>query len=234
MRRTCFTIFGIVLLAHPLLGQCRAEVAGTVVDESGAPIEGALVSLKGQAPTGGSVHLRYFKTNEDGAFDASLDLKVPGRAPGNYWVYAKKEEAGYPDNLAAFYVGVDSKPPQITLDCGLHIADVVVEIGPKSAYISRINVIDAATGALVENPRITLRRVHAPFPGPSPDIFSLSTNAYLRELNPGYRGIPIPSNTQISYQISAPGYTTSEPRTIQVAPSKSVEISVKLQKSVNP
>ena len=233
MRKAYLAVLGIALTAHPMLGQCRAEITGRVVDELGAPVSGALVSLLGEA-AGGPISRHFYKTNEDGAFDASLDLKVSGRAAGNYWVYAKKEEAGYPDNLAAFYVGADSKPPQVTLDCGSHIADVVVEVGPKSAYISRINAIDAATGTPVENPRITLRRVHAPFPGPSPEIFSLSTNAYVRDLSPGYRGIPMPSNTEISYQISASGYITSEPRTIQAAPSKSVEISVKLQKSANP
>lgn len=219
------------LASHPLLGQCRAEVAGKVVDESGVPVPGALVRLEGQAPTGGSVHLRYFKTNEDGAFNASLDLEAPGKAPGIYVVFAKKEEAGYPDELFAFYL--ISEPPQVDLDCGSHIADVVVQLGPKCGYITRIDVVDAATGAPI-NGGITLRRSHPPLWAPHPDAFQMSSNAPLHEVGPSYPGLPIPSNTQISYQISAPGYTTSEPRTIQVAPSKSVEISVKLQKSVNP
>lgn len=225
MRRACFTIFGIVLLAHPLLGQCRAEVVGKVVDESGVPVPGILVSFLGKV-FGGPISRNFYTTNEEGIFDASLELTDPGRPPGRYWVYAKNEEAGYPDNLGAFYD--DTEPPQVDLDCGSHIADVVVQLGPKCGYISHIEVVDAATGTPIKNPRITLRRVHPPFTGPSPDVFSLAAGADLLEVSPTYRGISIPANTAISYQISAPGYTTSEPRTIQVAPSKSVAISVKL------
>jgi len=232
MRGACFTFLGIVLLAHPLPGQCRAGIAGTVVDESGAPIGGALVGLEAQAPNGGPVALRYFKTNEYGVFSASLDLGASGHLPGRYWVLAKKEDSDYPDNLGAFYE--DSAPPQVDLDCGSHIADVVVQLGPKCGYITRIDIVDAATGALIKNGTITLRRVHPPLWAPHPEVFWMSSNAPLHEVGPGYPGLPIPSNTEISYEISAAGYTTSEPRTIQVPPSKSVEISVKLQKSANP
>ena len=221
MRRTCFTIFGIVLLAHPLLGQCRAEVAGTVVNESGAPIEGALVSLKAQAPTGGPLALRYFKTNEDGVFNASLDLD-PGRPPGLYRVMAKKEEAGYPEEVFAFYL--NSEPLQVDLDCGSHISDVLVQLGPKCGYITRIDIVDAATGALIKNGTITLRRVHPPLWAPHPEVFWMSSNAPLHEVGPGYPGLPIPANTEISTRFPPLGTPTSEPRTIQVAPSKSVEI----------
>ena len=60
---------------------------------------------------------------------------------------------------------------------------------------------------------------------------SLSRSTRLQEVSSADPGFPIPSNTQISYQVSAVGYVTSAPKMIQIAPSKIVAISAKLQRS---
>ena len=170
-----------VKLAHGPVGQCRAQVTGKVVDESGASVSGALVGLLPAHLPDKPIDQQFFKTNEDGAFSASLSLDAPGTAPGPYWVLAKKEEAGYPDNVGTFYD--DSQPPQVELlGCGASISDVVVDLGPKSAYISGVNVADAATGTTIEGALITLRRVHPPFSGPPPDVSRMSQSAHLFEV----------------------------------------------------
>ena len=74
-------------------------------------------------------------------FKAALELT----APGLYWVLAKKEDSGYPDNTFAFYVYFE--PPQVELDCGSSVSGIVVKLSCEARYISRINVVDAVTGS---------------------------------------------------------------------------------------
>jgi hypothetical protein len=232
MRKVCFTILGLVLMSHQLLGQCRADIAGKVVDASGTPIRGALVSFLGSTKSVGAYARRLYETNENGEFKASLQLNAEGSdAPGLYWVLAKKEDSGYPDNITTFYT--EHEPPQVELDCGSNITGFVVKLGTKCAYITRINVVDAVTGAPIENASITFSR-HPMIARLSQIACTLGTSAQLPEVSSTYPGLPIPSNTEVSYQVSASGYVTSALQTIQLAPLQSAEITVKLQRSTNP
>ncbi|MES2219760.1 MAG: hypothetical protein V4587_02200, partial [Acidobacteriota bacterium] len=102
--------------------------------------------------------------------------------------------------------------------------------GLKSAYITRIKVVDVTTGDPIETASITFRRVKPPFRGFSPAVFSITSSATLMPTGSNYRGFPIPSNTDISYAVSAPGYGMSKPQIIRLAPSKTAQISVQLQR----
>jgi hypothetical protein len=192
----------------------------------GKPVVGALVSFlqKTEGRGKGKLTRRFYETDESGSFHAALDLS----SPGSYWVLAKKEGSGYPETILAFYE--DYEPPLVALHCGAMVSGTVVKLGSKSAYITAIQVLDAVTGNPIENASITFRRVHPPFRGVSNAEFSITTSATSMHSGPGYSGFPIPSNADISYEISAPGYKTSKPQIMHLTPSNIAEISVKLEK----
>lgn len=224
MRRAHYAILGLLLASHPLFGQCQADVSGRVINEEGKPVAGAQVSFPGKEARG-ILALGYYPTDKSGSFHAVLSLS----APGLYWVLAKKLDSGYPNMNAAFYD--NHKPPLVMLHCGAKVSGIVVNLGSKSAYITQIKVVDATTGDPIENASITFRRVKPPFRGFSPTVFSITSSATLMPTGSNYLGFPIPSNADISYAISAPGYETSQPQIIRLAPAKTAEISVRLQRS---
>lgn len=175
----------------------------------------------------GNLTRRFYGTDASGSFHAALDLS----SSGSYWVLAKKEESDYPETILAFYA--DYEPPLVALHCGAAVSGIVVRLGSKSAYITHAEVLDAVTARPIENASITFRRVHPPFRGVSSAQFSITTSATSMNAGPGYPGFPIPSNADISYEISAPGYKTSAPHILHLAPLKTAEISVKLVRSAS-
>lgn len=139
--------------------ECRANLSGKVIDETGKSIASALVSLSEERDTDLHKATRFFPTDVSGHFSADVD--VPNAA--KYWVLAKKEESGYPDTRLAFYD--NREPPKVLLGCKSSVSGLVVMIGPKAAYIARISVLDGESGTAVPNASITLRRLDTPIPG---------------------------------------------------------------------
>jgi hypothetical protein len=70
-------------------------ITGTVINEKGEPVNEALVNASDGQPTIGAI--RYFLTDQKEHF------VIDRLAWGQYRVFAKKEEAGYPDIGFAFY-----------------------------------------------------------------------------------------------------------------------------------
>ncbi|MGB6193254.1 MAG: carboxypeptidase-like regulatory domain-containing protein [Terracidiphilus sp.] len=208
-----------------LYAECRAHIAGRVIDETGKPVSEAQVSLFENR--GGLSHkaVRYFPTDSNGTFNAEIDLTEAAQ----YWIIAKKEAAGYPDTTLAFY---DNREPlKLTLNCHASISGVIVTLGPKAAYITRITITDKRNGEPVSNASITLRRLKSPIPELPLERFSISTSATLMKPGAGYLGLPVPSNVDVAYQISAPGFRSSLPEILHLSPLKMTTVSVSLDRS---
>jgi hypothetical protein len=201
------------------MGQCKATVSGTVINESGNSVPGASVTVVDEI---GDRGLRktfvHHDTARDGTFNFSIDLVGPGKV----WLYAKKEDDGYPNAIIALYNERDDPP--ITLDCGDYRSGVLIKVGPKVGYIGTITVADATTGKPIDRASITIRRVVPKLPRLA------SVDNYIKT-NTSYSNIAIPSNVDISYELSAPGYVTSARKTVNVRPLGKVNISERLRPS---
>jgi len=231
MERSHLVIVGLLVAVGCLstasrsVAQCRGSVDGKVVDDSGNPVAGALVSLSAHKQLLSHKAVKFSKTEDEGSFHATFDLA----GPGSYWVLAKKEEDGHPDTRMAFYN--DVYPQLVVLDCGATVSGVIVELGPKAAHITRISVYDVDTGKAIENATITMRRSSSPVRKSPSEVVSISTSTVLMSPSPSYLGLAIPANVDITYQINAPGYAPSSERSLHLAPSQQTELNVVLRRA---
>ncbi|MGA2891184.1 MAG: carboxypeptidase-like regulatory domain-containing protein [Terracidiphilus sp.] len=228
MRRIPVVIFGCLLAAHSLLGQCYATVEGNVVDESGAPVAGAQVSFLEHGKVFTSKAAVYYETNSKGTFHAEMNLA----GAQSYWILAKKEEAGYPDTLAAFYN--EHEGQLVALDCGAFRSSIIVTLGPKVAHIRHISVVDEETGKPITNASITLRRLSSPIKGLPLENMFITESADLEPLSSSYLGLDVPPDCDVSYVISAPGYIASQNKTLHLKSSEEVDIEVQLRPDSSP
>jgi hypothetical protein len=137
-----------------------------------------------------------------------------------------KDADGYPDNRVLFYVY--REPPKVSLSCAEHGSEVVVQLGPKVAFIRRLTILDAQTGGPLKKAELTVRRVSRALTWPPLEKRFVKT-AVSGE-TPDLK-LAIPSGVDICYEISAPGYQTS-PRTIlHLKPLEDANLEVMLQRS---
>jgi len=138
----------LVTVSGSLLIQAQtthsANLRGTVIDPTGAPVAGATVYAVAQGLMLNDAVPRSTKTDGNGAFDFHRGLDL-----GTYKVYARKDADGYPDPLDSFYTDPKAAAPQIELSEGHPTAEVAVKLGPKAATVAG-RVVDANTGAAVK------------------------------------------------------------------------------------
>jgi hypothetical protein len=206
MCRIVLLFFLMVCPSSILFAQCKGGVDGTVIDELGNPMKGALVSLVEKVPFSGHRPIRTFVTDSKGAFHATIDVA------GKYLVLAKKEDQGYPETRVAFYSNLEAQ--ELVLDCSSPRVGLVVRLGPKAGHIRQISVIDAATGKLIPNASITLRRVS------NENLFITTSTTY--------KNIAVPSDTTVTYQVTAPGYADSPKMQLHLAPSEDMDLEIRL------
>jgi hypothetical protein len=214
----CFLLCGIALSAiAPLSAQsCQATVAGRVIDASGNPIANATVSfLEAKKHEGGPLRFPTRDADRDGAFNFPISLK----GPATFYVSAQKGRDGYPNTLLAFYL--EKEPQAVSLNCGDTASGIVVQLGPKTGYIHSITVTDAYTGEIIKEASITLRRT-------SPIIQRLASLDNYISQSASNKDILIPSNTNISWEISARGYVTSQRQILNLQPSEKTDLSIQL------
>lgn len=207
------------------MAACPASVNGKVLDENGAPIAGArvhLVEILG-SPLNTNRYLGPFYAGADGKFDAEVAIQ----GPGTFFVIAKKEDSGYPAMMGTFYI--NREPQQFTLDCDSSHSGVIVTLGPKAAYIQQITVLDADTGQPITDAGIRLWRLSSPLKLPPSELGIGPTSAKLPPPKTKYSGIAVPSNIDVAYQISAPGYTTSPVAVVHLKPLQDFSVTVKLK-----
>jgi hypothetical protein len=204
---------------HLLAGQCEATVDGSVIDESGAPVTGAVVTFQEQKQLRGHVPVIQRETDSSGSFHFTIELAGPGKVRA----MAKKEEEGYPNTLFAFYV--EHEPELLDLACGSYRSGIIIQLGPKVGHIGKITVTDADTGQPIRTASIALRRV-------IPNIPRLASIDVLVMKSATVPDIDVPSGVDISYEISAPGYTTSPRKILHLRPLETIYLSEQLRPSI--
>jgi hypothetical protein len=222
MKIRAHLVVPVLLLSTQLaVGQCKATVSGTVINDSGDPVPGASVTVVDEIGAKGLRHtFVHHETDSDGAFSFAITLGAPGKV----WLYAMDEKDGYPNGMNAFYAEHDDQP--LALDCGDYRSGVVIKVGPKAGYIEKVTVTDANTGKTIGTASITLRRV-------VPKITRIANiDIYLRA-HTSVANIAIPSNVDISYEISAPGYATSSRKRVNVRPQEKISIVEQLVPSAS-
>jgi hypothetical protein len=187
------------------------SITGIVVDQQGAPVEGARVeyereegNLRGLVPAGG--------TNQDGQF------VIKNLVAGSYRIYAGKEAEGYPDSNPDLHRGANVAPT-VMLEQGVESPPVTVPLLPKAGVLEPIIVTDAATGKdLTTRAALTLRRADNP------------------RASIAWGGIPsralMPSDTDVLVEISAPGYESwpedGEPFHVHLGPGETKGLEVQM------
>jgi hypothetical protein len=160
-------------------------ISGTVVGEDGAPLVAAKVNADAvdNRPTGSLV--RYVETDSNGQF------VIDQLRWGKYRVFAKKEDAGYPDLQWSFYS--NDVFPTVVVASSTPTVKLRIHLGPKAGILVG-SVTDAITGAPV-NPGFKLSLA-----GDRAKWISTSMPS-------GYR-VFLPPSTDVLLEVSAQGYET--------------------------
>lgn len=189
--------------------QQAGVVRGVVVDENDQPIVHAKVHVaEAQAFVGHRI-INMVETNSQGEFTLS------NVAWGEYVVLAGKENAGYPDTKLAFYSNF--AVPKVSVTPANAAPYVKVSLGPKAGKLQITSVSNAETGDIVHSATLTLRRTD--------DQRSFITVG----IDDGAL-IPIPSGTDVVYEISASGFKTwTSEEKLHLGPEEIHRVTVHLQ-----
>ena len=186
---------------------------GIVLDATDKPVEDATV--KANFTGGFSGMVPRARTDKSGRF------VIKRLAFGEWYITASKEQAGYPDQSNAFYVGFGSSPVTVSLDALHRERAVTVHLGREAATIFG-TIADAETGKPVE-PCAQLQWKHAP---------SISWSGY-GLLNSQFR-LLVPADTDITLVVWLWGYKPwfyedkSGSDALRVPASGQLELLVKL------
>ncbi|MGA2370361.1 MAG: carboxypeptidase regulatory-like domain-containing protein [Candidatus Korobacteraceae bacterium] len=220
MHRLLATLCIVILIggiAHTpsLSAQDGGAVKGIVVDQDGEPIAHATVRLLNEKWAGGPRANRVIETNNQGEF------AMTGVPWGNYAVLADKEEDAYPDTELTFYS--NGTAPRVMIGSSLPIPYVTVKLGPKAGFLEITSATNTDTGAAVRSATLTLRRADNP-------EFFVTMSAV------GPPPIPIPSGTDVTVEVSAPGYRSwtllgndGKPERMRLTPGEIRKMSVQMQ-----
>lgn len=205
MKRSVLTLVSLLLLVQALFATETGSITGIVLDERSSPVAGAKVYVvDAHKPFIGPI--RYFGTDDEGSF------RIPGLPFGEYRVFAKKEEDGYPDTGSAFYS--NNLFPTAVLSEGNPTTHVIVQLPPKAAVL-KCSVTDAVTGKPV-NASVLFRRVADP-----KNFLSAGANSTIRIL--------VPSDAPVTLEIRAPGYLPWRYRgELHLKPSETMELDIQL------
>lgn len=183
-------------------------ISGIVVDTEGKPVSQATVVARMRSPSAGP------------SIPAQADRRgrftMTGLEAETYELYACKEENGYAESPATFYVGTTSIILQITLKENEVSRGNVVCVGPKALKLFG-RVVDAVTKKPVDRVRITMRRVDNPG-----DFFQTGVHGSFRILVP---------QVPITVEVTAPGYEKKDLGTLTPKAGQINRIEVMLRKS---
>jgi hypothetical protein len=127
-----------LLFVSTTLAQEKGMIAGTVVDETGAPVIQATVNADPLGARARASLVRYVETDSKGQF------LIDRLEWGKYAVFAMKEESSYP-NLGMSFYGNDVFPTA-TITPSSPIAELHISLGPRAAIITG-SVTNAISGA---------------------------------------------------------------------------------------
>ena len=116
------------------------RISGTVVNEDGKPVPGAIVYVSEEASSLVDANSIVTRTDVAGRFDFGRKLKH-----GVYEIYARKDKDGYPDPTSKFYQPLNFSRQNVQL-FGDHPAErVTVQLKDRAAFLAG-RVVDADTG----------------------------------------------------------------------------------------
>jgi hypothetical protein len=169
--------------AQPKAGVIR----GIVIDEQGAPVNFAHVTWVNVAKGVAEVQIGIVAFE---ATDGQGRFSIHGLAVGTpYNVYAQKETDYYADMSSGFYSSKDDAVTAIAAEQDKAV-DVTIRMGPKAGRLNW-KVTGAATGPAAN---LTFMFVRA------------DTGASVGGSAPADYDRLVPSNTDIEFSVSAPGY----------------------------
>ncbi|KAA6462099.1 carboxypeptidase regulatory-like domain-containing protein [Acidobacteria bacterium AB60] len=158
-RRRAWTVLTVLVMGAALLraqspgSNISGSAAGVVVDETGKPIPEATVFALPEMEMTKEIRAQ---ADEFGRFH------LTGLPPGEVFVDAFKESAGYPYCFFSFFKTPNAKTPvKVKIVPGGLVSNVVLEIGPKAAYLE-FSITDENDAAM----KGTLLFDRADIPGP--------------------------------------------------------------------
>jgi len=192
--------------------QQTGAISGTVVDENGQPLDHARVNAEPVGSRPRSSAVRYVETDGSGHF------VVDRLAWGTYRVFAKKEEAGYPDMQWSFYS--NDIVTVATVTPGKLQSALQITLGPRCGVLTG-SVTNALNGAPV-NSGLRLSRADNP-----QEWMSIS-------MPPKYR-VLLPPSTDVLLQVSAPGFKTwTPPEPVHLRSGEQMRLDIALEPSHDP
>ncbi len=157
MKLRTLTHAGLMLFANIFTMKAAAQsaalqgsVSGHVYDGEGRPLVNARV-IPFPLEVGVSGSLPYALTNIEGAY--KLVLPAFGRTR----ICASKTASGYPDTTAAVFASGNENEPEVSVGAGSQLHDIDIRLPPPDGILD-LEIVDAITGTIVPNARITLRR----------------------------------------------------------------------------
>jgi hypothetical protein len=140
-------LFALALIAAilPAYSQTKdhpnGEIKGSVKDQNGRAVVGAVVYAAPQFLAFDGVKPRSVKADRNGEFDFRGGFQL-----GTYKLYSQKDEDGYPDPFSSVYAESKVEVPKVVLTKGHSSATVKVILGEKAGVVAG-QVIDAESGA---------------------------------------------------------------------------------------
>lgn len=141
MGRISTTLIGILLIVAPCFGQDSGSIHATVLDDSGAFVQGATVSALLLAAGGHSGGVPHCVSDESG----SCTISLLNYGYGSYSMSVAKPVDRYPESRSAFYTGFLAEQIIAMISAEHPSESVVLHLG-KKAGILKGTVADAVTG----------------------------------------------------------------------------------------
>lgn len=208
-----FIVFSICLIcAIASAAQDRGSIQGVVVDETGAPVDGAKVHADSADSRARGSLVRYVESDAKGRY------VIDRLEWGKYKLFAMKEDADYPNMYWSFYS--DEVFPTATIKQTAPTAEVRIQLGPKAGILTGTTT-NAATGAPV-NAGFKLTRAASPKEWISTSVA------------PNYR-VLVPSSTDVLLEVSSLGFKTWKlPGYLNLKPGAEMHLDIPLEPSHDP
>jgi hypothetical protein len=130
------SVFAVTVMAALSAYGQGAAIAGTVHDQQGRPVVGAMVYAYDKAHVVGRFVRLETRTKADGRF------LIKNLLPGSYTVQAYKDAEGYPDPFFAFFKINRNAWKNVEVSVN-QVSTVALELGPKGARLA-VSVRDEA------------------------------------------------------------------------------------------
>ncbi|MGH9733720.1 MAG: DUF6843 domain-containing protein [Candidatus Acidiferrales bacterium] len=218
MNRPLRAVAAVALLVLVTLSRGQAQTVGSiegiVIDQQGAPVQGADVAAD---PINGKVRIGFVRPHAES--DASGHFSIEGLAwRGTYKIFAKKLRSDYPNMAFSFYS--DDIYPTALIGPSNPVAHITVRLGPPAAALTG-SITDAQTGRPMPA-AMELKRIQPP-------------NKWISvSVPPEYR-VLIPPSVTVSVTVTAPGYLRwTPPEPLTLASGTEMRLDVALEPAYNP